>query len=207
METFFSILLIIFIPFIWVIYKMIRYTTDAVGENSPFLRKQSIEWTAKRFFSSSETLFSGVMLLLGLITLWLTLANLPSDPLAIGLLLLSIALFFGVAIHTFWLQWKHWHQFKGRTITFDPTDLCITITQDNSHVILNSHTVSDIEYHINNRTKGPDFSYWTFILTNGSRHSISNLFFFPDVVEHYFKRLTHTVVVHESVWFEPSDSN
>ncbi|GAB2782865.1 hypothetical protein GCM10027275_28370 [Rhabdobacter roseus] len=124
------IFLVIFGLLGWYIWRMLRYTRDTVGENSPFVVKRTYQLTAQEYWNSWTMRINYMLYSVCVLALISPFWALPfradgasnTGMLTIGYILYGIfwLLCFCLLLHNGILDLNYWHHSRDKTIIFDP---------------------------------------------------------------------------------------
>jgi len=204
--------LIVFAPFVFFILRMLRHTRESLGDGSPLVRSVTVTWDRNRFFTRFTVLLLLPLPPMGLLYIGMGVATFVRQPDqvlgAVFLMLLGVATVALVAF-IFSQQYRLWKQVRDKRVTFDPVLKTITIAEADGSVVVSSQNVSSIESHIAHRSnKRPDWAYYTFVLTDGRRFSLHDLFVTADdLLESYFPGTVQVLVSHKAIWSEPENDS
>jgi len=174
----------------WLIWRMIRFTRDTIGTNSPMKVQRIYRTTAQSFFFRSEYLF----VLMGLIMFGVTMhavffARFSTPYPEIGravVFLLSLASLAvpGMIVS---VDLNHWPYSRGVVITSLPDVHQLEIELSDAVVVLKEGDISRIEIFHNNRKLQLGFAI--FYLTSGSHFILPFKTEGMWVIQEYFKGL------------------
>ncbi|MCK8492084.1 hypothetical protein M0L20_09515 [Spirosoma sp. RP8] len=207
METFIILLVIVFVPFIWFIYKMIRYTDDTIGENSPLYRERTYEILTEDYF---VTFYKGMLAVifiqfLIIVKILVGEAIRQADP----RVFIPALFFFFMAVYLtfiFYVDWQYWTITRDVQLTLNPFDSSIHIDSPTQLATLTPENVDYIESHLrkSDNPKEPlyGYGYLLFYLTDGTIVWVNNLFFadHAEFLERHFKGKPLTTVYHRIPW-------
>ncbi|MBO0950495.1 hypothetical protein [Fibrella forsythiae] len=151
----------IFLVFGWLNYRMIRYTKDSVGADSPLERVVVYQYNEWDFLKWTNT---PALLLVSIVCVWicwLLLTNLdtatkPWHYLLTGFVLLISAGAFYLLYRTSRLEEQFWTIINDTSLTLDPVTKSITVHRAGTSTVLTAATVAHFEIH---RTGSSKSSY------------------------------------------------
>src|SRR5688500_18686886 len=120
METLVTFL-IVFVPFGWFMWKVLLYTRDTIGSNSPMKVSRFYETTAWWYFVRMDNLFVFYALLFGVVLYKVSLVGYFAYTvdyqalIRFGILMASV-FFFAAGLLIFALELNHWFYAKDITI-------------------------------------------------------------------------------------------
>lgn len=207
METFLILLAIIFVPFMWFVVRMLRFTDETVGADSPFARTITVRWTAARFFKRFDLLFAYLFIGMSVVLFFAgisTIARFPNQLTGFLIMVLFSLTTAGIGLYAFEIQARLWKFIQHKRVTFEPETRQLTIEDKGYCVTLTALNAAQIEHHYNVKNyKAPIVGFDTFVLTNGSRYSIHELFLPADVIDFYFPGVSQTIIPRNQMWFSP----
>ncbi|GAB4005501.1 hypothetical protein GCM10028808_05430 [Spirosoma migulaei] len=204
------LLAIIFIPFIWFIYKMIRYTDDTIGENSPLYRERTYEIQIEQYFVTFYKLllvFTVVMMLI-LTKMLISIALNQHDP----LVFMAALLFLGFAVYVlfvFYVDWHYWTITRNVQLTLNPFQPSIHIDSPDQLATLTPDSIDRIELHLrkSDNPKEPlyGYGYYLFYQKDGTAVRINNIFFthYAEFLERFFSHTPRQIIRHRIPWITP----
>ncbi|GAB3980545.1 hypothetical protein GCM10028806_48330 [Spirosoma terrae] len=212
MERALFVLAALFIPFIWFIYRMIRYTDDTIGENSPLYRERTYEILWEHYFVAFYKIMLVVMFIMMLLLskIIFTEATRLHNP----LIFLPALFFFGFAIYllfVFYVDWQYWTITRDVQLTLNPFDPSIHVESPDQIATITPENVTQIESHLrkSDNPKEPlyGYGYLLFYLTDGTIVRINNLFFshYGEFLERFFQDTPKTTIYHRTPWISPMD--
>lgn len=189
METL-VIFLIIFLPMGWLIWRMIRFTRDTIGTNSPMKVQRIYRTTMRSFFVRSDYLF----VLMGLIMFGVFMhavffARFSTPYPEIGravIFLLSLASL-AVPAMIVSVDLNHWPYSRGVVITSFPEVHQLEIELSDAVLVLKNGDISRIQVFHNNGKLQLGFA--VFYLTGGDHFILPFKTEGMWVVQEYFKGL------------------
>lgn len=192
MKTFFILLILISIPFVWFIRRMLRFTEDTVGEDSLVYgldsskkRTRAYQFSASQYFVTFMNVLCALVFIQMLVAIFVVAkTNFPQEPLRLllsfvfTLALLAFAVFL---IFYFYIDWKFWTITQNVRVTFDPHIPSIIVGEPTEFYILTPDTVSHIEHHLvkssNPRYLLNGYGCLYFYKTDGQLIWLNNIFF------------------------------
>ena len=200
------VLAIIFIPFIWAIYKMIRYTQKTIGDESPLYSEQSYHFSAYDYFCQFlkllyAFLFGQMLLLVYIMT---KEAFRLHEPLLL-LFVLFFAAFTGFLGFVFYFDWQYWTITRDVHITLNPHEPSITISSPDQIRILTPSNVVRIEHHLRKTSNSKDllggYGFFLFFEADGTVTQLNNIFLIDfEFLERFFKNVPQTIVWRNYPW-------
>ncbi|GAB3952132.1 hypothetical protein GCM10028805_33520 [Spirosoma harenae] len=200
------LLAVIFTPFIWFIYKMIRYTQRTIGDESPLYSEQSYEFSAYDYFCQFlkllyALLFAQMLLLVYVMT---KVAFQQHEPLVL-LFVLCFAAFAGFLGFVFYFDWQYWTITRNVHVTLSPDQPSITISNPDQIRILTPSNVVRIEHHIKKTSNSKDplggYGFFLFYEADGTVTQLNNIFLIHvEFLERFFKNVPQIIVQHKYPW-------
>lgn len=209
METFFILAVLVFLPFGWFILRMLRFTNETVGEDSPLHKERTYQFSASQYFSDFLRIANPIMVVMMLMLVLITskAAIRQEEP-----LLLIFSLFFfgfaGLFCFVIYFDWQYWTITRNVSVTFNPFQPSITVDSPTQHCVLIPDTVERIEQH----EKDPKnvsrmligYGYYLFYTTDGQVIRINNIFLkgfiSTEFLERFFPNVPRTIVWHRLPW-------
>lgn len=210
MERALFVLAALFIPFIWFIYRMIRYTDDTIGENSPLYRERTYEILWEHYFVTFYKIMLVVMFIMMLLLRKIILTE--TTRLHNPLIFLPALFFFGFAIYilfVFYVDWQYWTITRDVQLILNPSDPSIYIESPDQTATITPENVTRIESHLrkSDNPKEPlyGYGYLLFYLTDGTIVRINNLFFshYGEFLERFFQDTPKITIYHRIPWISP----
>jgi hypothetical protein len=208
METFFILLAIVFIPFIWFIVRMLRFTDETIGENSPLYKIRTYEVSFNDYFFTFEKIGWAVcafmMLLLSKI---MVDAALTQEPL-LWLFVLTFAAGSALFVSLFYVDWQYWLITRGVKVILDPIQPAIIVDSPSTYNILTPDNILRIEEHRKDPGKVSrmlaDYGYFLIYTKDGHCIPINFIllggFVYTEFVERFFSTVPRTTIWHKSAW-------
>ncbi len=190
----------VFLVFGWFTYRMIRYTRDSVGTDSPLERAVVYRYSEWDFLSWRQTpLIVSISLFLVWI-FWVLLANLntatsPWQYVIVFSMLALCAGYFYLLNKLFLLEEQLWTIIRDTSLTLDPAMQSITVHRSGTSTVLTASTVALIESHITGRST---YHHFRFV-----DHTGRDTFFYDYgkglgfAIEAYFKAVPMKWVEHK----------
>ncbi len=188
METL-LIFIFIFGLFAWGMWKLLRFTRDTVGENSPLKVRRVYQISRRRYFLGFDGINAIFLLLMG-VTVTFQLVTIPftTDLSYPGLLYFFIALLpvvlFGGSALVFALLINHWPYADGVIIATHPADHSIEITIRGRALTVREGDIERIESVYSTSKAG--YTYSTYFLANGESFILSSRVPGQGVIREYF---------------------
>jgi hypothetical protein len=205
METFFILLAIVFVPFIWFIIRMLRYTDETIGENSPLYKTRMYQVSAWDYFVKFDKVGWAVcaIMMLTLSKIMIDVA-VNQEPLA-WLFVLTFAAASVLFGSFFYVDWQYWSITRHVAITLDPTQPSIIVDSPTTYSVLTPQNVTHIEHHLKKSSNSKDplggYGYFLFYTESGQAVQVNNNFFVHiEFLERFFKYIPSTVVMHRMPW-------
>lgn len=204
METFVVLLLVIFVPFVWYIVRMLRYTDETIGENSPLYRERTYQLSVSQYFFTFYKMM--LLFLFGQMctACWLLLQIATKNSIALPLLFgCFFAAFAGYIVYFFYIDWQYWTITRHVQLTLNPFEPSIQVDSPNQTVTLTPDNLARIEWHRrkSDNPKEPlyDYGYYLFYDTDETVVRINKLFFnhIEEFLERYFSAVPITIVWHK----------
>jgi hypothetical protein len=198
METL-TTFLIVFVPFGLFMWKVLRYTRDTIGSNSPMKVSRFYETTAWWYFVRLDNLFVFYALLLGILLYKVSLFGYFSYTvdyqalIRFGMLMASV-FFFVVGFLIFTLELNYWYYAKDITIETFPESHELEIAFKDVVLRLKDGDIEKLVIHHNNNYRMP-LGYAKCYLTNGDHFIIPNYTRGEWVIREYFKKIPVEYVV------------
>lgn len=149
METL-LIFLLFFGLFAWGMWKLLRFTRDTVGENSPLKVQRVYQISGFKYFLGFDGIMAvlsslaGVILFFQLLGLIVPIAQ-SHLPLVYLTLFLAPASLMGLSAFTFALLLNHWPYVRDVVIVTNPADHSLSITFRYRKLILRENDIQRIE--------------------------------------------------------------
>ncbi|MDR6807788.1 hypothetical protein J2Y45_004988 [Dyadobacter sp. BE34] len=192
METLITFL-IVFVPFGWFMWKVLRYTRNTIGANSPMKVSRFYETTAWWYFVRMDNLFVFYSLVFGVFLYKISLFGYISYTvdyqtlMRIGMLIGSV-FFLGAGLLILALELDHWFYAKDITIETFPETHELEITFKEVVLRLKEGDIEKLVVYHNGNYKMP-FGYAKCYLTNGDHFVVPNYTRGEWVIVEYFKKI------------------
>ncbi len=214
METFLVLLLIIFVPFVWFIRRMLRFTDETVGDDSLVFgletspnRTRTYQFSASDYFGTFlKGMYAFVFVQMLVVSLML-MQFVPEQEGILRLLLVAFILgFLAFALYIayfFYVDWRFWTITRNVALTLDPYKPSITVEGPHGNFeVFTPDTLSHIEHYLIkiDNSKHPLHGYGCFCLygTSGQTVWINNIFFSgfssPEFLGRLFPHVPITIV-------------
>lgn len=186
----FLIFFFVFGIFAWCIWKLLNYTRNTIGENSPLkvVRVYQIgEW---QYFLKFENLVFYYMLVIGFLTAKAAFSILTSD---INLALTRILIFiFGLipmagSVFYFVLDFNHWENIRNVILTTNPVAHELELTFPHGTLLLRDGDLEKVVITYNEAKLR--FSYLTYYLKDGRQFTLSDRMPGIEVIQEYFRKI------------------
>lgn len=208
METFFILLTLVFVPFLWLIRRALRFTEESVGADSPVYKERTYQFTASQYFGSFLKIMIVFMIIMMLVAAYIFgKAALIQEPLLFifTLVLLVFAGLFGFVIY---FDWQYWTITRNVQVTFNPFQPSLTIDSPFQYSVLTPDNVVRIEQHVKETSNSKDilggYGYYLFYNDDGTVTPINNIFFNHvghfEFLERFFPSATRRVIQHRLPW-------
>ena len=209
METFFILAVIVFLPFGWFILRMLRYTNETIGEDSPLHKERTYQFSTSQYFSDflriANPILAVMMLVLAFITSKATIKQQEPLLFIFSLFFLGFAGFFCFVIY---FDWQYWLITRNVLVIFNPLKSSITVDSPTQCCVLTSSNVIHIEEHAKDYKRVSkmlaDYGFYLFYLTDGRIIQINNIFLkgfiYTEFLERFFPNTPHTIIWHRSMW-------
>ncbi|WP_460910142.1 hypothetical protein [Spirosoma areae] len=205
METFFMLMVLVFLPFGWFMLRMLRFTNETVGEDSPVYRERTYQFSASQYFGQFTKLLLAFLIIGMPILVYVMIKVAIQQDQFIGLL---FAFFFSVFVlfltFFFYVDWLYWIITRNISITFNPFQSSLTIHSLKGSICLTTDNLSRIEEHLtkssNSKYVFDRYGYILFYTTDGQIVQINNIFFshigHVEFIERFFQKIPKTIVWH-----------
>lgn len=187
---------LVFLPVGWFIWRMLRYTAQTVGNESPLNTTLTRSYSFLSHFFGGNSFFALLFAIQGFMFLSLIPGMRWPDNYpwaAISLMTFIIVMMLGMAGFLYWMQWQYWLIIRNKVVTYVPELLQIYVEQDSETWLLSEESVQKIENH----TAAPDagkfvrsYGYFVFHLKSGQIVTLSETFFgWPEIMQRYLGRV------------------
>lgn len=198
METL-LVFLIVFVPFGWFMWKVLRFTRDTIGSNSPMKISRFYKTTAWWYFLRMDNLFISYTLVFGLFLYKISLFGYFSYTVDYQMLirfamLIASTFFLVVGMLLLALQVNHWCYAKDITIETFPESRELEIAFKEVVLRLKYDDIEKLVVFHNNNYKMP-LGYTKCYLTNGDHFIVPNYTRGEWVILEYFKKIPIEYVV------------
>lgn len=187
------IFIIFFGLFAWGIWRLLKFTRDTVGDNSPLKVSRVYQVSKRMYFLGFDGILGFVSIMLGILFLFVILrrpfaTDLIIHPIFMYLLLfLIVAGIMGLGILAFALLLNHWPYARGFSITTDPADHSLEIKLRGRVLTLREGDIKRVEWVSHKARMG--FSYQIFYLANGDRFLVPDKVPGWNVIHEYFPKI------------------
>lgn len=181
---------IIFVPMGWVIWRMIRFTRDTVGTNSPLKVKRIYKTTFWSYFANADSFFTLHAFILGGILMNAVLFarfSMPNPGLGRMVMCLLALIMLGLGLAVLTVNLNHWHHVRGAIITTFPEEHELHIDVGDTSFRLKDGDLIKITIRHNDGKLQLGFA--KFYLANGNSFILSNKNSGMWVVREFFKRV------------------
>ena len=185
--------LFIFGLFGWGIWRLLRYTRDTVGDNSPLKVQRVYKVSKRRYFMGfyGIVIFVSVVQAIALLFVFVRVpltTELPTHPLFLYLLLfLVLAIVIGMGVLALALLLNHWPYARGVSITTNPTDHSLEIKLPDRVLTLREGDIERIEAVVNKARMGS--SYRIYYLADSDRFLLPDRVPGLNVIYEYFPKI------------------
>lgn len=191
METL-IIFLIIFVPFGWVMWRLLRFTKNTIGTNSPMKVKRIYHMKARPYFLKFDNFFAFFCIVFALLMFWsITRARMAPDitypVLARTSLLLGMAALAGLGVTVFLVDLNHWKYVGGVVLETFPEEHELEITFPNTKLRLKEGDI--VRVLITSNEAKMRISFMTYYLANGAHFILSDKMPGVWVIHEYFKKI------------------
>ena len=208
METFFLLLALIFIPFVWFIVRMLRFTNETVGEDSPLRKERTYQFSASEYFGGVTKVLLVMVFIMSLVLSYImSEVAFRQEPLAaaFGMFFLVFA---GYLCHYFYFDWQFWTITRNVTLTMNPFQGSLTVESPTFCDVLTPDNVISIEHHLvkvdNSKNPFSGYGYYLFCRNDGQTTHLNTIFFTHvghfEFMERFFGRVPQTLVWHSFPW-------
>ena len=208
METFFILAVLVFLPFGWFILRMLRFTNETVGEDSPLHKERTYQVTATQYFGDFTKVLIAILLLMSIaLSYIMSEVAFRQEPLAVafGVFFLGFA---GFLCYYLYFDWQFWTITRNVVLTLNPFQPSVTIEGPGQCTILMPDTVSRIEHHLikvdNSRNPFSGYGYYLFYTKDGQTTRLNTIFFSNighfEFLERLFGQVPQAIVWHPFPW-------
>lgn len=185
------VFLLIFLPFAWGMWRLLRHTRDTIGANSPVKVKRVYQIQPWSYFVTFDNLMLclmgglGVLFLKGAFTFYFV----PESGAIIGRLIMFILgmLFLGFGLVIILLDLNHWKYVDEAVIETFPEEHELEITFGGSKLRLKNGDI--IKMMVTGRQGKMPITYTTYYLANGDHFILPHKMPGAWVIEEYFKKI------------------
>lgn len=169
------IFVLIFGLFAWGMFKLLRFTRNTVGENSPLKVRRVYRISESKYFLSFDSLFVYFLAYFTLHWIYIVAFVLPTSTIADGvslwpiygisgllLLLLSSLAWYGLS-----LTFNYWKYTKNVSLCFDPETKTLRVTSDNGEQLIRDGDIESVEI-VSNQNHKFYYGYYKFRLADGN---------------------------------------
>jgi uncharacterized membrane protein YesL len=182
------VFLIVFLLMGWLIWRMLRFTRDTVGTNSPLKVQRIYQTTFRSFFVRIDSLFVAIFLVVGVVminaVLFATFSG--TGPVIARTMLLIVSLvILGLAAVILAVDFNHWPYARGVVITTFPEEHELEIQLPDVTLRLREGDIRKISlYHNNGKLQ---LGFAQFQLNNGDTFLLPFNTEGLGVIQEYFK--------------------
>jgi len=189
MDTFF-VFVFVFGIFGWCIWKLLHYTRDTIGENSPLKVERVYQTTSFAYFATFEnSLIYCFVIQAGMFFKLLFTMEVHGSQhlawLAYLLIFIIFALLLLVAVWYLSLLVNHWKYTENVIISTSPETRLIEINLQGRIITLSEYNIGRIQVVYTNSKL--NFGYLTYYLTDGNHFILSDRMNGFWVIQEYFK--------------------
>ena len=191
------VFLVVFIPVVWGIWRMLLFTRDTIGRNSPLKTFRTYKTTPWSFFVRMDPLAGlGAFLFSGYLFNVALFGYIPPEEhevLSRIFLFVLAFLMITIGIFVFALYSNHWRYAKGIIINTFPDTHELEIAFPDVRFRLNSNNIERVREYNNDNVKLP-LICTEYFLTNGDHFIISAKANGAWVIQEYFKSAAVEVI-------------
>lgn len=186
------IFLIIFASFGWVMWGLLRFTRNTIGENSPLKVSRVYRIAARPYFLKFENFFAVFCIVFGLFLFRVVLtsrmgADITFPELTRGVLLVVAALFAALGVVILSIDLNHWKYVNGVVLETFPEEHELEITLTETKLRLKEGDI--VRVLITSNDAKMRISFMTYYLTNGDYFILSDKMPGVWVIHEYFKKI------------------
>lgn len=206
MKNFFLLLTLVFVPFLWFMYRTLRYTKATIGESSPLYKEQTYHFsTFDYFFKFYKVLLAVVLVEMVFLICVMTKAAIQQREPLIFLFVLFFAAFAGFLGFFFYFDWQYWTITRNVLITLNPFQPAIVVTSPIYNRILRPENVLRIEHHVKKTTNTKDilggYGYYLFYTEDGQVTRINAVFLIHvEFLNRFFPTVPTGIIYHKLPW-------
>jgi uncharacterized membrane protein YesL len=182
------VFLVVFFPMGWLLWRMLRFTRDTIGTNSPLKVQRIYQTTFRSFFVRMDYLFVAICLVMGVVMINAALfASFSGPDPVIGRALLFIIsfLFLCLAAIILIIDLNHWPYARGVVITTFPDEHELDIQLPDATLRIREGDIRKISIYRNSAKLQLGFTQ--FHLNNGDSFLLSFRTEGLEVIQEYFK--------------------
>jgi hypothetical protein len=190
--------LLVFIPFGWFVWRMLRFTRDTVGDNSPLKVPRTYTVSCWQYFTSLHMFLSYILYVSCLTVVALPLvAKIPWDaaPLPLWVLFPLVGLvgllLIGFFLHNLLLDLNYWQHTRNKTLHFYPDRRTVTLETPERTYELRREDVLGLESYSNHRHSRNVYMYYRLKLANGEELIFTDRSAGFGFILEYFGQLPH----------------
>jgi hypothetical protein len=184
----FLVFLVVFLSMGWLLWRMLRFTRDTIGTNSPLKVQRIYHTTFRSFFVGMDYLFVVICAFMGVVIINAALFASSSGPDAVTvrvfLLILAFVILGMVAI-TLVIDLNHWPYARGVVITTFPDEHELDVQLPDATLRIRDGDIRKIRIYHNNAKLRLGFTQ--FYLNNGDSFLLSFRTEGWEVIQEYFK--------------------
>lgn len=170
----FLVFLVVFLPMGWLLWRMLRFTRDTIGTNSPLKVQRIYQTTLRSFFVRFEYLFVVICAFMGIVLLNAALFSTFSGPdPVIGQTILFVMSFILLCLPAIILiiDLNHWRYARSVIITTLPDEHQLDLQLPNISIRIKEGDIQKINMYHNNAKLRLGFAQ--FHLNNGGSFPLS----------------------------------
>lgn len=189
----FVVFLIVFLPMGWLLWRMLRYTRDTIGTNSPLKVQRVYRTTFRSFFVRADYIF----VIIGLLMFWVLMQAVlvsrfspPYPELGRAMLAALALIMLGVPVVILAVDFNHWPYANGVTITTFPEEHQLELELPDAVLTLQEGDITHIDvYHNNGKVQ---LGFAVYHLASGAHFILPFNTEGRWVIEEYFKGIPVT---------------
>ncbi len=199
---------IVFLPAGWFLFRMLRFTNETVGPNSPLHRERTYQFSAAQYFGEFTKILILIVLIMSFVLSYImSEVAFQQEPLVAAFVLFFLGCA-GLLCYYFYFDWQFWTITRHVELTLNPLQPSITIKSPTQDKVLTPTTVTRIEHHLIkvDNSKNPFSGYGYFLFYTEDKHVIrlNNLFInhigHIEFMERFFSATPSAIVRHLFPW-------
>ncbi|WP_373512002.1 hypothetical protein [Persicitalea sp.] len=204
MDTF-LIFVFIFGLFAWGMWRLLKYTRDTVGENSPLKMSRVYQISEFRYFTGFEGIITFGLFVMAIILSFMIfripVSSNDSPMLVYVMLFLMLIVFWGSGVLNLILLLNNWKYIKGVVIITHPDHQAVEVKLPDRTFMLHSGDVERIDSLSAGDSRMSNW-YLTYHLRNGEHFTLSGRMPGYEVISEYFPEV-ETTWTHKRFVFLP----